>query len=138
MIVAEIPLYGNLDARARYRRAMLRRVQTMIEQDRLAQNIRQDVNDAVDQLERDWRRIQINQQAVDTSRKTYEAELRVHQNGQINATQLLDAARNLALAEAELIQSFADYRISKVALAVATGTMLGHGRVEWQGVDVLR
>jgi len=45
---------------------------------------------------------------------------------------VLDAATRLAAAQLSEAQALADYQISQVDLAFATGTLLGASRVSWQ------
>ena len=131
LLTVEVPLAGNLGARSRLRQAQLRRFQTKLATQRATVAIRKEVNDAVDRIDRDWRRILENRLATQATAETFQAERAVHLAGRITATQLLDAAANLAAAQEAEILSLADYQISKVELAVATGTVLGFGQVQW-------
>lgn len=136
MFALEIPLSGNIAAQSQLRRAQLQRAQTLLTRDRLGVIIRQEVNDAADRFEQNWRRIVATRAATEATIATYEAEETVHINGRITATQLLEAALNIAVAQSQEIRATVDYQISKVDLAVAAGAMLGYGSIHWTSHSV--
>ena len=109
----------------------LRRTQDLLVRQRLEVIIRQDVYNAVDRLENNWRRILAARDAVLAAVKTYEAELRLFEQGQRDSTDVLFAAERMAAIQFDEIRSLADFELAKVDLAVATGTMLGFGQVSW-------
>lgn len=125
---AEIPL-GNRTARARVHRAILERVQRLAtrEQRRLA--IQQEVYDALEQLEQNWRRILAARNEAVLAGRTYEAEQLQFEVGRRTSTDVLDAAARLANAQLREIRALTDYEISQIDLAFAIGDLLGHGRV---------
>jgi outer membrane protein TolC len=126
-----IPL-GNRAAEARVRQARLARVRTEIGRDVLEQRIRQEVYDAVDGFEQNWRRILAAEQGVVRARRFYEVEQSQFQLGRRVSTDVLDAASSLAEAQLRKIGAFVEYEIAQVALARATGTLLGHGQIRLQ------
>jgi outer membrane protein len=124
----EVPL-GNRAAEARQRRAMLQRVLTMTSQDQRRTAIRQEVYDAVDRLNQSWLQILAAREATIIAARVYEGEQRQFRAGVRTSTDVLNAADRLAEAQISEIQALASYEISKVDTAVATGTLLGKGRV---------
>jgi outer membrane protein TolC len=126
---ARIPL-GNRAARAALQRARLTKMQSQLQRDRLAQRIRQDVYDALDSLQRNWRRIVAAERDVAAAYRTYKVEQSQFQLGERTSTDVLQAASQLAVAQLQRISAFAEYEIGQVELARATGTLLGHGRVQ--------
>ncbi len=78
-----IPL-GNRAAQARLRQARLSRVQTQISRDMQEQEIRQEVYDAVDGLEQNWRRILAAEQGVVRAYRSYRVEQSQFQLGAAN------------------------------------------------------
>ena len=48
---------------------------------------------------------------------------------------MLDAAARLADAQSSEVRAVADYEIARVDIAFGTGTLLGHGRVQWAPAD---
>lgn len=130
-----IPL-GNKAARARLQRARLAKIQDRVESDRLRQIIRQEVYEAVSQLERNWRRILATEQGVVAAYRDYRVEQSQFQLGARTSTDVLFSAGRLAEAQLSQIRAFADYEIAQVYLAQATGTLLGHGHVLLQPVTL--
>lgn len=128
-ISAVIPL-GNRAAQARYRRARLEKARDRIDQERLRQSIRQEVYDAVDALQQNWRRILAAEQGVVTAYRDYKVEQSQFTLGKSTSTFVLQSASRLADAQSRRIRAFAEYEIAQVRLARATGTLLGRGRLE--------
>lgn len=128
-ISAAIPL-GNRAAQARYRRARLEKTRDRIDQERLRQSIRQEVYDAVDELQQNWRRILAAEQGVVTAYRDYKVEQSQFTLGKSTSTFVLQSASRLADAQSRRIRAFAEYEIAQVRLARATGTLLGRGRLE--------
>jgi len=134
-LTAEIPI-GNEAAEARLHRAILQRVQRLATRDQRTAAIRQEVFDAIDQLQQNWQRILAARQEALLAGRTYEAEQRQFDVGARTSTDVLDAATRLADAQSREIQALADYQIAQVDIAFATGTLLGYGRIRWEPVDV--
>ena len=127
---------GNRAARARLQRARLVKVQDQASHERLRQGIRQEVYEAVSELERNWRRILAAEQGVVAAYRDYRVEQSQFQLGIRTSTDVLLSARGLADAQLGQIRAFADYEIAQVNLARATGTLLGYGQVFLQPVDL--
>ncbi|MHC5115068.1 MAG: TolC family protein [Planctomycetota bacterium] len=132
---AEIPI-GNEAAKARVSRAILQRIQRLSSRDLREQAIRQEVYDATDQIEQNWQRILAARQDALLSGETYEAEKRQFDVGARTSTDVLDAATRLADAQSREINALADYQISQIDLAFATGTLLGYERVRWDATEL--
>jgi len=127
-LAATIPL-GNRAAKARLREARLQRVRTALNRELQEQQIRQEVYEAVDGLEQNWRRILAAEQGVVRADRSYRVEQLRFQLGQRTSVEVLDAASNLADAQLRKISAFASYEIAQIYLARATGTLLGYGRI---------
>ncbi|MBP7050624.1 MAG: TolC family protein [Phycisphaerae bacterium] len=127
-LAATIPL-GNRAAKARLREARLERVRTALNRELQEQQIRQEVYEAVDGLEQNWRRILAAEQGVVRADRSYRVEQLRFQLGQRTSVEVLDAASNLADAQLRKISAFASYEIAQIYLARATGTLLGYGRI---------
>jgi outer membrane protein TolC len=137
-VSAVVPL-GNRAAQARLRRARLEKVRDQIDRDRLRQSIRQEVYNAVDELQQNWRRILAAEQGVVTAYRDYRVEQSQFQLGKRTSTDVLLSASRLADAQSRRIRAFAEYEIAQVRLARATGTLLGRGRIRLQpgaGIDL--
>ncbi|MGQ0629061.1 MAG: TolC family protein [Phycisphaerales bacterium] len=131
---AEIPL-GNEGAEARLTRAILTRLQRIAGRHEQEQFIRQEVLDAADRIRAGWQRILASRQASVLAGRTLEAERRQFAQGVRTSTDVLDAAARLADAQSAEIRALADYQISQVDLAVATGTVLGAASVAFEPPD---
>jgi outer membrane protein len=132
---ALIPI-GNRVAKARVQRTRLQRLQGRLNRDRLEQSIRQQVYEAVNDLHRNWRRILAAEQGVEAARRDYEVEQSQFQLGLRTSTAVLYSATGSANAQLSRIYALADYEIAQVNLARATGTLLGHGRIQLEPVDL--
>jgi outer membrane protein TolC len=127
---AEIPI-GNEAAKSRINQAILVRLQRLATKDLRRQAILQEVYNAVDLLNQEWQRILAARQATILAGRTYEAERRQFEVGIRTSTDVLDAAARLADAQSSEVRAVTDYEIARVDIAFGTGTLLGHGRVDW-------
>jgi len=132
---ATIPL-GNRAAEAQYRQARLAKVRTQLNRQQQEQQIRLDVYDAVDGLQQSWRRILGAEQGVTRAYRDYRVEQSQFQLGRRTSTEVVQAASRLADAQSRRISAFADYEVTQVRLARATGTLLGRGQVLLQPAAV--
>ena len=132
---AEIPL-GNEAAEARVHRAVLQRLQRLNSRTAREQSIRQEIHDAVDQLSQSWQRIVAARHDAILAGRVWEGEQRQFGLGERTSTDVLDAAARLADAQSNEIAAMTAYQIAKIDLAFATGTLLGHGRVRWDAIDI--
>lgn len=123
---------GNRRARETYEQVKLERLRVLASERDQKQQIQKEILDTVDQLERDWERIIAARSASRASELTYTAEVDQFVRGLRTSTEVLEAASNWALAQTREIRAMADYSISKVFVALATGTMLGYSNVEWE------
>jgi outer membrane protein TolC len=130
-VTLEVPLSGNVSARARLREVQLRMMQTRLEQERVAVLITQEVYNAVDQVEQNWDRVIATRRAEVAAQRAYDGQLRRQVLGQQTITDVLVALQNLGDAKAQAVQAVVDYQIAKVDLALAAGAMLGYGQVDW-------
>jgi outer membrane protein TolC len=126
----QVPI-GNQAAASRLRQALLRRLQTLATRDQRDLQIRQEVFNAVDQLEATWQRILATRQRVVLAARVVELEQRQFNLGLRTSTDVLDAQTRLANAQSSEVQAIAEYQIAQVDIAQATGTVLGASRVDW-------
>lgn len=132
---ATIPL-GNEAAKARLRRARLTRIRDRTERDQRKQFIQQDVQEAVSDLESSWRRILAAEQGVKAAYRDYHVEQSQFRLGVRNSTDVLLSATRLAGVQLARIQAYTAYEIAQIHLARATGTLLGHGRIQLEPVTL--
>lgn len=134
-VSAEIPL-GNEAAKSRYHQAILQRLQRLATREFRRAAIQQEVYDALDLLDQNWQRILAARQEAILAGRTYQGEQRQFDVGLRTSTDVLEAAARLADAQSNEVQALADYQISLVDIAFATGTLLGHDDVRWDSPDL--
>ncbi len=125
-----IPI-GNKAAKSRVRQAIYQRRQRMASRNDRELMIEVEVLNAVDQVEADWQRILAARQNSILNGRLYEAERRQFELGARTSTDVLDAQTRFADAQSAEINALAEYQISLVDLAYATGTILGADRIQW-------
>ncbi len=125
---------GNQAARSRLRRAVFTRLQRIASKALRRAQIRQEVANAVDQLEATWQRILASRQATILAARTLDAEGRQFELGLRTSTEVLEAQTRLADAQSAEIRAIAEYQIAQVDLAFAVGGLLGESRVQWTPV----
>lgn len=129
-LTASVPL-GNEAARSQLRSAILTRLQRLSTKDSREQSIRQEVLNAIDAIDAGWQNVLAARQTVILEDRTFKAEQRQFDVGASTSTNVLDAATRLAAAQLSEARALADYQISQVDLAFATGTLLGASKVSW-------
>jgi outer membrane protein TolC len=130
-LTASVPL-GNEAARSQLRSAILTRLQRLSSKESREQSIRQEVLNAIDALDAGWQNVLAARQSVILEDRTLKAEQRQFDLGGSTSTNVLDAATRLAAAQLSEARALADYQISQVDLAFATGTLLGASKVSWE------
>ncbi len=133
-LTAEIPL-GNEQRNAAVARSVLTRLQRLSTRASREQSIVQEVHDAIDTIESGWNRILAGRQSVILNTRALEAEQRQFNVGRSTSNDVLDADARLAESRLTELQALTDYQIAQVDLAFATGTLLGHARVDWAPSD---
>jgi len=129
----EVPL-GNGAARARLRAALASRLQQLATKEQRQLQIRQEVYNAVDQLEANWQRYLAARKRVELAARVLEVEIRQFNQGLRTSTDVLDAQTRLANARSDEIAALTEHQIAQVDIAFATGTLLGASHVDWQPV----
>lgn len=125
---------GNEAARSRLRQATYRHRQRLATRENREELIRLEVLNAADQVEANWQRILAARQNTLLNARLYEAEQRQFEIGMSTSTDVLDAQIDFANAQSAEIVALAEYQISLVDLAYATGTILGSARIHWEPI----
>lgn len=125
---------GNQIARNRLLQAVYTRRQRLATQANREDLIKLEVLNAVDQVEANWQRILAARQNTIVNARLYEAEKREFEVGMSTSTDVLNAQFNFANAQSAEISALAEYQISLVDLAYATGTILGAARIQWEPI----
>ncbi|HEX8913610.1 MAG TPA: TolC family protein [Humisphaera sp.] len=129
----EVPI-GNEAARSRLRRSLLARVQRLATKDQRRLQVRQEVYAAVDTLQLTFQRIVAAGERVRLARRVFDGEYRQYLQGRRTSNDVFDALTRLADAQQSEIAAVAEYQISQVDLAFATGMVLGRSKVAWEPV----
>lgn len=132
---ATIPL-GNDAAKTRLHRARLEQLRSLATREQLQQTIQQEVYEAVNELQQNWRRILAAVQGVDAAYQDYKVEQSQFQLGLRTSTDVLLAAARLADAQSRRVRAFVEYQIAQVNLARASGTLLGYGQIQLEPIDI--
>ncbi len=127
--------FGNRQSKAYRETSRLEKLKTMSSKKDLEIRIRKEVLDAVDMLERDWNRIIAAIDAAQGALEAYEAEVEQNFAGRRTSTEVLEASQYMAQAESRVVRALADYAMSKVYIALSTGTMLGFSNIVWEPVE---
>jgi len=130
---ATIPI-GNHAAKSRLRQAIYQRRQKLASRANRESTIKVEVLNAIDQVEANWQRILAARQNTILNARLYEAEQRQFEVGKRTSTEVLDAQTTFANAQSSEIVALAEYQISLVDLAYATGTILGAARIQWEPI----
>ncbi|MEK6238422.1 MAG: TolC family protein, partial [Planctomycetales bacterium] len=137
-LTLDVPLAGNQSARALHRQAELSFVRTRILRERQQVAVRKQVNDAVDLFEQSLLRILASEHAAKAAERDRAATEALLRGGQATVDDVLRSSNRLAAARIQAVRAIVDYQLARVDLAVATGTMLGYGRVQWNPTQVAR
>ncbi len=125
---------GNEAAKSRLRQAIYQHRQRLASRADREEIIKLEVLNAIDQVEANWQRILAARQNTVVNARLYEAERREFEVGMSTSTDVLDAQFNFANAQTSEIRALADYQISLVDVAYATGTILGAARIQWEPI----
>jgi outer membrane protein len=128
-----IPL-GNEAAKSRVRQSIYTRRQRLATRANREDLIRQEVLNAADQVEANWQQILAARQTAILNGRLFEAEQRQFEQGLRTSTDVLDAQIRFANAQSSEISALANYQISLVDVAYATGTLLGSAKVGWEPI----
>lgn len=127
-LVMRVPLF-NRTRSANYQRALLLRNDADLEVAQLEQSIRLELENAADQVRRDWLRIEAARTARELAQKSLEAEEKKLQAGTSSTFVVLRLQGDLALAESRETNALADYATSVAAYHRVTGRILDAYRI---------
>lgn len=125
----EMPLTNEL-RRAQLDRAVHERLQRLTTQQLRELSVRREIYDALDQVDQNWQRILAARQNVLLAGLNYDAELKQFREGLRTMTEVLETLTRLGEAQLREVRAVGDYQVSLIDLAFATGTLLGHSRVD--------
>jgi outer membrane protein TolC len=126
-----VPL-GNEAGKSQMQQALYLRRQRLASRDSRQALIELEVLNAIDQVEANWQRVLASRQRAILDGRLFGAEQRQFELGLGISTDVLQAQANFADAQSREILALAEYQISLIDLAFATGTLLGAAKVEWE------
>jgi len=121
---------GNELRLARLERAVNERLQRLTTRQLRELTVRREIYDALDQLQQNWQRILAARQNVLVAGINYDAELKQFSEGLRTMTEVFETLTSLGNAQIREVRAVADYQVSLIDLAFATGTLLGYSQVE--------
>jgi len=124
-----VPL-GNAAAKNRLMGAFYQRAQILADTESRRSLIELEVLNAADRVEANWQRILAGRQNTLLQARLYEAELRQFELGLRTSTDVLIVQTQLSEAQRAEIGALAEYQISLVDAAWATGTSMGAAKIE--------
>jgi outer membrane protein len=127
----ELPV-GNEAARSRLRRALAARLQVLASKELRTALIKQEMLNAIDQLDANWQRILAAQQRTILAARVLDVETRQFELGLRTSTDVLDAQTRLANSQSSEIAAITEYQIAQVDIAFAAGMLLGASNVSWE------
>lgn len=131
-VSASIPL-GNDAALANYQAAILQRLQTVADRRQQEILVTKEVLDAIDDLEAGWNSILAVELQLRAAGRFYTAYETLFNRGQIPSSNLTQALQELNDAKIQKISAEVNYQINLAQLALASGCLLGHAGVDWEG-----
>jgi outer membrane protein len=94
--------------------------------------IKQEMLNAIDQLDANWQRILAAQQRTILAARVLDVETRQFELGLRTSTDVLDAQTRLANSQSSEIAAITEYQIAQVDIAFAAGMLLGASNVSWE------
>jgi outer membrane protein TolC len=128
----EVPL-GNRSADATRRKRLLEYDQSLIELDKLANQVMQEVNGAARAVMLARGEVEATLTAKTAAARTVQGEQRRFELGKTTNDELLRAQETLATAERDYLKALLNFNLGLVSLARAQGVLL-----ENQGIDIFR
>jgi outer membrane protein len=125
----EIP-FTNQRQRALLDEAVLARARRLATRSARELKVRQEVHDTVDILRQNWQRVLAARQSVVVAGVNYDAERRQFEQGMRTMREVLEALSDLGDAQLAELRAIVEYQVAQVDVAFATGTLLGHARVD--------
>jgi outer membrane protein len=130
---ARVPI-GNEAAKSRLRQAIYDRRATLATEASRKASIEYEVLSAADKIDGNWQALLAARQNTILQGRLYEAEKRQFELGMRTSTDVLNAQTSFADAQSAEINALAEYQITLVDLAYATGTVLGADRIQWEPI----
>ena len=141
-VTLEVPMlpYGNREARSNYSKAKLEARQSVLNINKIEQEVIVEVRKAVRAIKTNVERIKATEKARELAQKRLEAEEKKFEVGRTTSIEVLRAQENLAISEGKATNAKVDYQTSLGELDAVMGTNLEKSNIiiEDDGFEVKR
>jgi outer membrane protein TolC len=124
----EVPL-GNREARNNYSKATLEARQSVLNRNKIEQEIVVAVRTAVREIKKNAESIKATEKARELAQERLEAEEKKYKVGRSTSLEVLRAQDNLTIEEGKAVKALIDYQISLGDLDAKTGTILENNNI---------
>jgi outer membrane protein TolC len=131
-LALEVPL-GNREARSNYSKAKLEARQSVLNRNKIEQEIVVEVRTAVREIKKNVESIKATEKARELAQARLEAEEMKFKVGRTTSLEVLRAQDNLTIAEGKAVKALVDYQISLGDLDAVQGTILKENNVIIEG-----
>lgn len=134
-VTLEVPL-GNREARNNYSRAKLEARQSLLNRNKIEQEIVVEVRTAVREIKKNAESIKATEKARELAQARLEAEEMKFKVGRSTSLEVLRAQDNLTIAEGKAVKALIDYQISLGDLDAKTGTILENNNIIVEDIGI--
>ena len=127
-LALEVPL-GNREARSNYSKAKLEARQSVLNRNKIEQEIVVEVRTAVREIKKNAESIKATEKARELAQERLEAEEKKFKVGRSTSLEVLRAQDNLTIAEGKAVNALVDYQISLGDLDAKMGTILENNSI---------
>ena len=124
-------MLGNYEAEASFRRSVLERLSSATSRESVMQSIRTQVRIAADGSHTAWNALLTAHLQLQLAKRQLEDQQKRFKGGVLTAINLEYSLETFRDAELTYAYQVSQYQISRIELATAAGTLLGHANVEW-------
>ena len=134
-LALEVPL-GNREARSKYSRAILEARQSLLNRNKIEQEIVVEVRTAVREIKKNTESIKATEKARELAQERLEAEEKKFKVGRSTSLEVLRAQDNLTIAEGKAVNALVEYQKSLGDLDAKMGTILENNNVKIEDVGI--
>jgi outer membrane protein TolC len=131
-LTLEVPL-GNREARSNYSKAKLEARQSVLNRNKIEQEIVVEVRTAVREIKKNAESITATEKARELAQERLEAEEKKFKVGRSTSLEVLRAQDNLTIAEGKAVKALVDYQKSLGDLDAKMGTILENNNIIIEG-----
>ncbi len=135
-LTLEVPL-GNREARSNYSKAKLETRQSVLDRNKIEQEIFVEVRKAVRQIKTNVERMKASKKAEELARERLEAEEKKFKVGRTTSLEVIRAQADLAVSEGRATNAIVDYQISLGDLDAVQGNILEKNNIIIEDKDLV-